>query len=376
MEVDDIYKLLEKYQKKQCTPEEEERIERWYRTFDEHVEKMPQVPEGKLEQLWCIIENRIDMSSRVRYLKVALRYAAVVVVLVAVGLTYFLSKEQENEASISMAQEEILPAHGVTVLELSDGRQVVLTSAEMIFEQEGQVIRNDSTKILDYTSVKETEDESPMYNTIKVPIGGEYQILLADGTKVHLNSCSSLRYSIPFTGERREVELTGEAYFNVAKDNKPFVVKTPQIDIKVLGTSFNVSCYQDDEKITTTLVKGVVVVNSRTAGKEYKILPGMTLAFDKNSKQVDLREDDIELYTSWMHGKFVFEDMRLEDIMRKLNRWYNCQILYENDSLRNLRFSGSAEKDHSAKYLLEMIEVVTDVKFEISGSTILVKGKQ
>lgn len=164
MEVDDIYKLLEKYQKKQCTPEEEERIERWYRTFDEHVEKMPQVPEWKLEQLWCIIENRIDMSSRVRYLKVALRYAAVVVVLVAVGLTYFLSKEQENEASISMAQEEILPAHGVTVLELSDGRQVVLTSAEMIFEQEGQVIRNDSTKILDYTSVKETEDESPMYN--------------------------------------------------------------------------------------------------------------------------------------------------------------------------------------------------------------------
>ena len=375
MEVDDIYKLLEKYRENQCTPEEREQIERWYKMFDESVERLPQVPEGKLEQLWYTIENRINNSTKTRRLRVVLRYVAVVAMLVSVSLTYYLLSTHDEKSSVSVAQQGFLPVKGVPVLELSDGRQLVLTTAETIFEHEGQMIKNDSTKILDYTLVKKGKEESPVYNIIKVPVGGEYQILLADGTKVYLNSCSSLRYPVPFTGERREVELTGEAYFEVTKDDKPFVVKTSEVDIKVLGTSFNVSNYQDDEVITTTLVEGTVIVRDCNEGKEYRITPGKTLSFDKNSEQVNLREDDVELYTSWMQGKFVFEDMCLEDIMRKLNRWYDCKIIYADEALRYLRFSGAAGKDRSAKYLLEMIEVVTDVKFEVSGSTILVKRK-
>ena len=373
MEVNEIYDLLKKYRENRCTFEEKERIIDWYQQFDYEVEELSEIPRGKFEQLWCSIEKRVNISCERRRIRVISRCVAVAVVLLAVGIIFYFNGRENEDVLLKVVKHELLPANGVAVLELSDGRQVSLAKTEMIQEQEGVLIKNDSA-VLDYSLMGEG-DVRAVYNTIKVPIGGEYQVVLAGGSRVCLNSCSSLKYPVVFTGEKREVELTGEAYFDVAKGEKPFIVKTPEVDVRVLGTSFNVSSYLEDGLVTTTLVNGQVVLHDRHQQKEYNMTAGMTLLYCKNDGKVKVDEVDPELNISWMHGKFKFEDMRLEDIMVKLNRWYDCQIEYADESLRNLRFSGAAEKDRPASYLLEIIETVTDVEIEIVGKRILVRKK-
>lgn len=367
MSVNEIYDLLKKYRENECIPEEKERIIRWYQQFEQEAELLPEIPQRKLDQLWSSIENRVNgrKGRRIGWIYRCV-VAAVILCLVAGGIAYYNQGAKKN--GVELVQQEILPAKGVVVLQLSDGRQVPLTEAVTIRDREGMIIKNDSTKVLDYTLAGDGAVQ-PVYNTITVPAGGEYRVLLSDGSSVRLNSCSSLTYPVPFHGDVREVKLKGEAFFDVVKGVKPFIVKTSSMDVRVLGTSFNVSDYEDDYQAQTTLLEG------RVAVKEYEITPGMMLAYSKRDGQVRTEEVDTDLYVSWMKGKFRFEDMRLEDIMTKLNRWYDCEVEYADASLCGLRFSGAAEKDRPASYLLGMIETVTDVKFKVSGKKILVMNK-
>lgn len=374
MEDNDIYDLLKKYRANKCSDEEKVRILEWYSQFEKEADRMPVIPQEKLDQLWYSVENKLTIKPIKRWKHIISHYAAVSIIFIVVAVGFYFHRDANEIMPESTIKKELLPAKGVAVLELSDGRQVSLAKVSEIKDREGVLIKNDGMKMLDYSLAKAKKIHSE-YNTIKVPIGGEYQVMLSDGTKVHLNSCSSLRYPVPFSGELREVELIGEAYFEVAKGQKPFIVKTSDIDVRVLGTTFNVSGYQEDNQVTATLLEGQVVVKDHYQPEEYMIKPGMTLSYSKNGKQVELKEIDPELYISWLQGKFVFEDMRLEDIMIKLNRWYDCRIEYEDELLKDFKFTGAAEKDRPASYLLEMIELVTDVRFEVTGNVILVKRK-
>lgn len=371
MGVNEIYDLLKKYRENTCTPEEKARIIRWYQQYDDEVERLPEIPQGKLDQLWRSIENKVQGRGR----RLFFCYAAALIVLFSVGASlFYLGQGASPEHSLEMARQELLPAKGIVVLELSDGRNVSLTGTTTIEEQGGRVIENDSSRVLDYTKVKENE-VVPVYNKITVPTGGEYLVLLSDGSRVRLNSCSSLRYPVPFTGDSRTVELEGEAYFDVAKSVVPFFVKTSNLNVRVTGTSFNVSDYSEDRRATTTLIEGQVIVNKHDREEKYVLEPGSTLKYIKRDGKVKVEEEDAELYISWMRGKFKFENMRLEDIMCKLNRWYDCTVEYADNSLRDLRFSGAAEKDRPADYLLEMIATVTDVEFDVSGKRIRISHK-
>ena len=235
------------------------------------------------------------------------------------------------------------------------------------------IIENDSSKVLNYTLT--TVKSEPLYNTITVPAGGEFSVLLSDGSSVHLNSCSSLTYPVPFMGDVREVKLSGEAYFDVTKSDRPFIVKMEDIDVRVLGTSFNLSGYTTDQNVSVTLVSGKVAIRDHQLQRDFNVTPGMRFEYNRESQQVKMWEVDPELYISWMKGKFRFEDMRLEDIMVTLNRWYDCTITYSDNTLRDLRFTGAAEKDRPASYLLELIEMITEVKFQIDGKHILITRK-
>lgn len=373
MRKNEINDLLKKYREHYCTPEEEERILRWYEQFDDEVDNMPEIPKGKLEQLWYPIRRRISAVSGKHRRIVFYRYAvaAVLLVVVGTGILYY-QKVKEPELPV-LAKQDILPAKGVATLRLSDGREVLLNHESVIQDREGMLIRNDTLQLLDYTSIdKRTE---LLYNTISVPVGGEYQVLLADGSSVRLNSCSSLTYPVTFSGEVREVELTGEAFFDVTKSDKPFIVKTADMDVRVLGTSFNVSNYMTDEEVSLVLISGHVNVKEHKNQQEFNILPGSRFAYDRENNQASVERVDPELYVSWMMGIFRFEDMRLDDIMSKLSRWYDCNVTYTDDALRDLRFTGAAEKDRSVSYLLSLIETITDVKFEIDGKHILIKHK-
>ncbi len=371
MSTNEIYDLLKRFREHQCTPEEEEQVIRWYEQFNDEAENLPEVPKGKLEQLWFSIRRKINASSGRRRTVVFYRYAVAVAMLLVVGAGVIYLRDTKEQDQVVLAKQDILPAKGVPVLRLSNGQEVSLDKVAVIQDQAGVVIKNDSLQILDYTL---TEGKSePVYNTISVPEGGEYQVLLSDGSSVRLNSCSSLTYPVPFSGDAREVKLTGEAYFDVTKSDKPFIVKTADIDVRVLGTSFNLSDYTTDREASVTLVQGRVAVREHGDEEEIHITPGTRFEYNRETNQTSVEEVDTELYVSWMKGVFKFEDMRLEDIMTKLNRWYDCTVTYSDDALRDLRFTGAAEKDRSAGYILELIESITDVKFEIDGKNILIK---
>jgi putative anti-sigma factor len=372
MGINEIYDLLKKYRERQCTLEEEEQIVRWYEQFDDEVEKLPEIPEGKREQLWFSIKRKIQTPWKLRMV-MFYRYTAAIIILAmigSVGIYFWGAREQERQVPV---RQEILPAQGVAVLQLSDGREVALSSTTVIKEQEGVIIENDSSKVLNYTLT--TVKSEPLYNTITVPAGGEFSVLLSDGSSVHLNSCSSLTYPVPFMGDVREVKLSGEAYFDVTKSDRPFIVKMEDIDVRVLGTSFNLSGYTTDQNVSVTLVSGKVAIRDHQLQRDFNVTPGMRFEYNRESQQVKMWEVDPELYISWMKGKFRFEDMRLEDIMVTLNRWYDCTITYSDNTLRDLRFTGAAEKDRPASYLLELIEMITEVKFQIDGKHILITRK-
>ena len=176
-------------------------------------------------------------------------------------------------------------------------------------------------------------------------------------------------------GDVREVKLSGEAYFDVTKSDRPFIVKMEDIDVRVLGTSFNLSGYTTDQNVSVTLVSGKVAIRDHQLQRDFNVTPGMRFEYNRESQQVKMWEVDPELYISWMKGKFRFEDMWLEDIMVTLNRWYDCTITYSDNTLRDLRFTGAAEKDRPASYLLELIEMITEVKFQIDGKHILITRK-
>ena len=372
MGINEIYDLLKKYRERQCTLEEEEQIVRWYEQFDDEVEKLPEIPEGKREQLWFSIKRKIQTPWKLRMV-MFYRYTAAIIILAmigSVGIYFGGAREQERQVPV---RQEILPAQGVAVLQLSDGREVALSSTTVIKDQEGVIIENDSSKVLNYTLT--TVKSEPLYNTITVPAGGEFSVLLSDGSSVHLNSCSSLTYPVPFMGDVREVKLSGEAYFDVTKSDRPFIVKMEDIDVRVLGTSFNLSGYTTDQNVSVTLVSGKVAIRDHQLQRDFNVTPGMRFEYNRESQQVKMWEVDPELYISWMKGKFRFEDMRLEDIMVTLNRWYDCTITYSDNTLRDLRFTGAAEKDRPASYLLELIEMITEVKFQIDGKHILITRK-
>ena len=378
MNIQELYTLLKKYREQRYTPEEWEHISRWYEQFSDEAERIPGVPGDKLEMLFARIEGEIvHVKSHRQLKKYRFRWysgiAAALVICLFIGW-YFLNQEDRSKIETKERISSILPGHKQAELILGDGCKVLLDSMTVIKAEGGQLIKNRASAVLDYSVMRESTAQE-VYNTIVVPSGGEYQLILADGTQVWLNSASVLKYPVTFVGDTREVILEGEAYFKVTKSSTPFLVKTAELNVRVLGTSFNVSAYGNDECVMTTLVSGSVEVGSNHGKDKYRIHPGNILTYTRKTEQVVVEECDTELYTSWITGEFKFRDMCLANIMKKLNRWYDCQIVFEDESLKNLHFSGAAEKDRPISYLLEMIEAVTDVSFEIQDKTITIRHK-
>jgi len=265
----------------------------------------------------------------------------------------------------------LTPGLKKAVLTLDDGTKMALGDAieDEIVLSEGAGLKIDSTGLR--YNPKEVGKEIKM-NELYVPRRGEYNLILSDGTQVFLNSDSKLIYPVAFGEGEREVVLLGEAYFDVAKDEKrPFIVKTSDLSVRVLGTAFNLSCYPDDLRVQTTLVRGRVEV---LEGKHGVLLePGEQACFDRESGKMDKLKVNTTLYTSWKDGLFVFERERLEDILTVLSRWYDVEIFYQRQTMKEELFTGDLKKYDNIEEHLKMLEMTTDVKFEIRGNTIIVK---
>ena len=309
---------------------------------------------------------------RRRKLLVVRCVAAVAILFLVSTCVWFVNRG--GEESQFMFPSEIKPGSLRASLILNDGQEIMLDKRLSLMESDSSVVLSNEKGELSYRNVRERSGESSI-NTLRVPCGGEYQLMLADGTRVRVNSESELVFPTCFNSDRREVFLKGEAYFQVAPDSdKPFYVRVNDYIVKVTGTSFNVTSYTDDPCTMTTLVEGKVSVYGNDSTWNCDLTPGHMLKFDKGTARVTSEECDPRIYTSWIDGEFKFRDMRLEDIMKKLNRWYDFEVAYEEEELKDLRFSGAAEKYNPVEFLLKMIEEVTKVRFDIEGKRIMVKN--
>jgi len=317
-----------------------------------------------------VIEKRKGRFSQMTILK----YAATILLplLIFSGIYFYTGWRSNHQHRIIAHRCKIHPGSTKAVLILNDGKSVLLDSISnlSIREKDGTLIEK-SDGILNYSNSSNEEAVQPFYNTLNIPRGGEYNLVLADGTRVFLNAMSSFKYPVKFSGKNREVELSGEAYFEVKKDaGRPFIVKTTAINIEVLGTSFNLSAYENTEKIITTLVEGSVKLNSHIKNGSRLLVPEEQAIFDLKSGLTEIKKVDVKLYTAWKDGNFIFYDTRLEEIMTTLTRWYNANVFYANASVKNLRFSGNLNRYDNINQLLDIIKSTGKINIEIKNKTI------
>ncbi len=329
---------------------------------------------------WREVERR-TLRRKTISVRQLLPYAASILILLATALLLYLfigpsAKYYElgNAPIIKSGTKNAM-------LTLSDGSTVeLLTAKKDLKESDGTNIQLSDGQITyqkDSVRIQKQQKEKPLINIIDVPRKAESSLTLADGTKVWINSATKMMYPTSFTGDTREVKiLYGEAYFEVAHNpEKPFIVFTNKgASIKVLGTSFNVKAYEEDHRIETTLLEGKVsVYNNSPAGvKMAELEPGEQAIILEGEKDIQVRNVDAELYASWKDGVFAFENLNLEEIMKVFGRWYDLEVFYEFEELKQLEFTGSLLRYKDINPHLKIISKSTSVNFKLSENSVLV----
>lgn len=365
-------------------PEEEKALEEWINESDGHrlfYERMmdQEYLAGRLDgyetcSLEALKERIMPLARKqgrhIRFTYRIKQIAAVLFIPLVLGGVFLLMDEKEEKTPVVA---DIIPGKECAVLEMADGRQVELVPGKNLGQLQlvGAVVTNDSNCLSYQQAGKVNQLE---YNTIIIPRGGEYQLTLADGSRVWLNSGTRLRYPVNFIGEKREVYLEGEAYFEVTRSEKPFVVHGGGQNVRVLGTSFNVMAYRDEPKVQTTLVTGSVRVTlDEQSGKTVLLTPGQQAELDKNSGDITMRVVNVENYTGWKDKLFIFDEEDLETMMRKLARWYDVDISIETPDLREKIFYGVIRKYENISKILDMLKKTQNIDYSIQGKKIVIK---
>ncbi|PKQ63091.1 hypothetical protein BZG02_10005 [Labilibaculum filiforme] len=299
--------------------------------------------------------------------------AASVVLLIGLSVTLLLSDYSKEEQVAKTILIE--PGKKGAELILSTGERVqIMSTQKLLKETNGALVQVDSLAGVVYES-KEISSKELIYNTIKVARGQEFNLQLADGTKVWLNADSELRYPVQFVENTRKVYLKGEAYFEVAHNReKAFIVNSFQQDIKVYGTKFNVNAYNRN-LIQTVLVEGSVGVSMENLNKEQRMIPGDLLTANAVSNSMITKKVDVYPYIAWKDGNFLFQNESVEEIMLRLERWYNVKVFFEDNSARGVLFSGDMKRYTKIDKLLYFMEKSSNMRFTINDDVIIVKSK-
>lgn len=373
--------LIDNYLKGTATPEEVKAVEAFFEGYRKEAKDWPYDimgnPEESERKILEQILERHKPSERPRqvWLKTAWKIAATLLILVVVGYGAYVYKFQQPAAPVV---NDFIAGGDKAILKLADGTEIELDSAGgYSIPQQGTVrIVNERGKISYEVNRAPAE---VLYNTIITPRCGQYQIELADGSKVWLNAMSSLQYPVAFSGAQRVVELTGEAYFEIAKNNEmPFKVRITSpvegpapAEVLVLGTHFNVMAYQEEGPLATTLLEGAVQI---TKGKVKGMLkPGQQAQLTNEGDLTIIKDYDVNEAVAWKNGRFVFNDTALEAIMRQISRWYDVEVTFEDD-VRSLQFGGVVSRRENVSAVLNLLELTGAVDFEIQGRKIIVKS--
>ncbi|WEK18463.1 MAG: FecR domain-containing protein [Candidatus Pedobacter colombiensis] len=360
--------LFQKYAAGNCTEAEKALLESWY--LQHSPDAYPDMSiEERLEdkqQILAALQQTIAPAKRNMLWPKMAGVAAVIFALISFGLYTYLAKNKSIQHGTTIAKADVQPGGNKAVLTLANGQTINLSSDKKgIVIKAGELAYNDGTQI----KTNELNAEIIERNTITTPVGGQYQIILQDGTKVWLNAASSLSYPTRFAGKERKVEITGEAYFEVAHNKAmPFKVMSKGQTIEVLGTHFNVMAYENEHAITTTLLEGSVKVSNNTASKY--LTPGQQAQV--TGQHIAIADHiDLEEVISWKNGYFKFNE-DIKGIMNKIARWYDIDVVYKPGVDLNQTFSGEVSKSRNVSVLLKVMELTGNVNFKIEGRRIIV----
>ncbi len=333
--------LAEKWLKGTITPEEAREYTDWYNTSQDAPVDIPAsfaASEAAHEQrMLRQMEERIGMHTPIVPLVQKYRrlwWGAAALLVLAAGSYFWLQQQAAPAAAPGndeiALQYDVPPGTNKAVLTLSNGRQIILDSAAngtLALQGNASIVKQDDGS-LSYLDTPGNNTHEVLYNTMSIPKGGQYQLTLPDGSRVWLNAASTLKYPTSFTGKERSVELTGEGYFEIAPDaHQPFLVKAGSLQVKVLGTSFNVMAYADEKSINTTLLSGAVKVLQGT--QEKTLTPGQQATVDNQTGLVTINETEAEQAIAWKDGMFRFSSSNMAMVLRQVSRWYDIEVVYQ-----------------------------------------------
>ncbi|WP_242156268.1 FecR family protein [Aestuariivivens sediminis] len=317
---------------------------------------------------------RAEKKSAFFYHKSWVKYAAILVL--ALGLTYFLkttmSESHRDPNPPAIVQDKIVPG--------TDKATLTLESGEIIALEKGKAFQSQNSKSDGKRIIYQNDSSNSTvlaYNFLTIPRGGQFHIILSDGTQVWLNSESQLKYPVTFMeGQTREVELVyGEAYFDVTPSSENegarFKVFNKSQEVEVLGTEFNIKAYDDETHVYTTLVEGKVAI--AVNGEKQDLLPHEQCNFDLVNEKVSIEKVDVNTVVSWKDGIFSFKSKPLRDIMKVISRWYDVDVVFENKDLEVLKFKGALDKSQSIEEILAIMKSTTINNYEIKNKTITLK---
>ena len=381
-------RIIEKYQADNASKEEIDFLDTYYNSFGFRKSYIDSLDDDRRQFLKDDLRNSLyenienNNKTKLRFINWNIfRWAISAAAIVIIGIWVFHSSQNKplkNSIVKHVVESTIVPGGNKAILTLADGRKISLTDANngSLAEQSGIRVTKVADGQLIYTALNlpsgslGLRHQTSEYNTIETPKGGQYQVLLPDGSKVWLNAASSLKYPTSFSLlKERRVELNGEAYFEVAKDKfHPFLVKTINQEVEVLGTHFNINSYGDEGSIKTTLSEGSVKIKGSNGFNEI-LKPGQQATMTHDGLKVENVDSDLAF--AWKRNQFVFESDDIQYIMRMIARWYNVEVEYEGVIPKN-KFGGAVSRFENVSEVLKSLESTGRVKFRIEGRRIFV----
>jgi transmembrane sensor len=367
-----VKELLNRYLSGDCNEEEKALVETWYLKHEIANPKM--LSEEEYDTDIRIIQNSLDYKPGKINVWTRISIAALILFTLSATLYFYYSVKQDQQY-IHKDYAAIGPGTDKATLTLSDGSEISLTDVKNgeIAVQSGLKVAKTANGQIGYTILpKRKEIKSSQiieYNTITTPRGGKYQILLPDGTAVWLDAASSLKYPVQFAANERNVELVGQAYFDVSKDkNKPFKVLSGNQQIEVFGTQFNVNAYSNQAAILTTLLEGSVKVSLKNSKAGKMLKPGEQAALENQRFQIN--EADVEEAIAWKNGYFVFEKDDVRTVLNKLERWYDVDIICDQ-AFDQMKIGGTISRSKSLSEVLRVLQLTRKIKFKVEGRRIV-----
>ncbi|TCC87098.1 FecR family protein [Pedobacter hiemivivus] len=392
MEEKELSEFLKKFSRNQYTAQEHDAFMNWFQrlsrdkmgqVMDMYQEMIDERDERTYPELTEKIEARLNAldvhkEARIVTLWPKLKYIAVACaafLCIGVGLYYF-NTGRKNSALVEnkVFENKILQGSNKAVLKLADGSEIILDAAKvgkLAEQQQTSIYKEKDGQLVFDASALNGKDQSGViaYNSLATPRGGQYMLKLPDGTRVWLNSASSLRFPTTFSGKERMVELTGEGYFEVVKDKtKPFKVKTTNQTVEVLGTHFNINAYAEEPAVVTTLLEGSVKLAKSGTDKVQLLKPGQQA---KLTNVFTVYEVDPDAFVDWKDGYFKFSREDIQSIMRKVSRWYDVDVVYEG-TLTKEGFVGTVPRSKNIKELLDALKLTGLMNYRIEGDRVVI----